>query len=351
MFKTITMIGPLISKNDVVGGAKVSFESLLGLIDESLPELTLKIISTTRPYKLVPTFLRPVLSLIIFVKILFTASFSSFNSNYIFVNGSSRGIIYTLPFYLFLSKLSDNKLIIRVFGGNFDKILSSNYFSRFIGKYFLTKIDALLLQTINLVGGFKDISNVIWYPTTRSIKGKPKRNLNSKISFGFVGHITIDKGVDLIIDYATYCEEPENVEFNFFGASNDVGLIEKLAKLENCNYKGKVSSLDLIEEYKVMDVLLLPTTYKGEGYPGVIIEAFQSGVPVIASNWMAIPELVKDNYNGFLVEPGSYLGLKEAIEKIRCQSINYCRLSQSAFDTGMQYTQTSAVKRLKNIFH
>ncbi len=40
------------------------------------------------------------------------------------------------------------------------------------------------------------------------------------------------------------------------------------------------------------DLLLFPSYFRGEGYPGIIVEAFQCGVPVAAAGWSAIPELI-----------------------------------------------------------
>ncbi|MDC0505936.1 glycosyltransferase, partial [Amylibacter sp.] len=78
------------------------------------------------------------------------------------------------------------------------------------------------------------------------------------------------------------------------------------------------------------DFLVLPTTWHGEGYPGVIIEAFSIGLPVIATNFRAIPDLVKDNYNGFLVEQNNIDNLILIITALRDERAFYATMcSQS----------------------
>ena len=47
--------------------------------------------------------------------------------------------------------------------------------------------------------------------------------------------------------------------------------------------------------------MILPTYHVGEGYPGIIIEAFSIGMPVISTYWNSIPELISHNKNGLLV--------------------------------------------------
>lgn len=47
------------------------------------------------------------------------------------------------------------------------------------------------------------------------------------------------------------------------------------------------------------DIFVLPTFY--ELFPGVILEAMQCGKPVVSTNTGAIPEIIDDGLNGFLV--------------------------------------------------
>lgn len=67
-------------------------------------------------------------------------------------------------------------------------------------------------------------------------------------------------------------------------------------------YKGVVSpnkSVDTIIKY---DVLLFPTYYEGEGLPGTLLDAFASGVIVIATKWKYNPEFIENQKNGFLTD-------------------------------------------------
>lgn len=51
------------------------------------------------------------------------------------------------------------------------------------------------------------------------------------------------------------------------------------------------------------DVFVLPTEYR-EGVPRVLLEAGLAGVPIVASRMPGCTDVVRDGWNGYLVEPG-----------------------------------------------
>lgn len=66
--------------------------------------------------------------------------------------------------------------------------------------------------------------------------------------------------------------------------------------------------------FRAADVFVLNSGY--EGLSHVILEAMQSSVPVIASSKGGNPELIEDNYNGFLIEYKNREQIKSAILKL-----------------------------------
>lgn len=63
----------------------------------------------------------------------------------------------------------------------------------------------------------------------------------------------------------------------------------------------KFSFTELQQIYATSHLLLQPTSDDSFGL--TILEAIKSGLPVIASNMYSIPELITDNWNGFLCNP------------------------------------------------
>lgn len=77
--------------------------------------------------------------------------------------------------------------------------------------------------------------------------------------------------------------------------------------------------VDNPEEYYAMaDVLVLLYRFSGEipEYPLVLIEAMAIGTPVVSTNIGAIKEVIKNNFNGILVQPKDKQELVHAIERV-----------------------------------
>jgi glycosyltransferase involved in cell wall biosynthesis len=62
------------------------------------------------------------------------------------------------------------------------------------------------------------------------------------------------------------------------------------------------------------DMFVLPT--RGDAFGLAILEAMAAGLPIVATNICAIPELVSDGNNGFLIEPGKLNALAQRIERL-----------------------------------
>lgn len=71
---------------------------------------------------------------------------------------------------------------------------------------------------------------------------------------------------------------------------------------EYIKYGGIVKFSQSSQVLRKYFALLFPTYYEGEGFAGTAIDAFSSGVPVLASDWKYNSEVIKDGVNGALFE-------------------------------------------------
>jgi glycosyltransferase involved in cell wall biosynthesis len=73
-------------------------------------------------------------------------------------------------------------------------------------------------------------------------------------------------------------------------------------------------SSQIVKEYHNADALCLPSIY--EGYPNVLCEAMSCGLPVICSNVVELPRIVKDAENGYLFDPYNPESIADAIARL-----------------------------------
>ena len=89
---------------------------------------------------------------------------------------------------------------------------------------------------------------------------------------------------------------------------------------DNIKLLGWKTQAEVADLLKASDILLAPsvTTENGEeeGIPGVIMEAFAQGLPVVSTYHAGIPEVVKDGESGFLVAERDVDALAERLERL-----------------------------------
>lgn len=76
-------------------------------------------------------------------------------------------------------------------------------------------------------------------------------------------------------------------------------------------FAGQLAHEEVLQLYQEADLFILPSI--SEGIPVVLMEAMQSGLPVIATNITGIPELVEEGLTGFLIPPADPRALAEKI--------------------------------------
>lgn len=99
------------------------------------------------------------------------------------------------------------------------------------------------------------------------------------------------------------------------------GEIEKVQqyikdnKLDNvAEYIGWVSGEEKIKLLNEVDVFILPSY--NEGLPISLLEAMSYNLPIISTTVGGIPEILKNEYNGFLINPGDLIALESAISTL-----------------------------------
>ena len=154
------------------------------------------------------------------------------------------------------------------------------------------------------------IKNIIANPQIRETEK------DGKLRLLFLGRLGKRKGFyDLVEELREHRAEFEDKMEVLFGGDGEVEEVCSLIKeyqLDNiAKYQGWVDAEKRSYLLNLCDVYILPSY--NEGLPISILEAMSYSLPIISTNVGGIPEIVKSDENGFLIEPGDKQGIYNAI--------------------------------------
>lgn len=132
----------------------------------------------------------------------------------------------------------------------------------------------------------------------------------------FVGPLEERKGIRYLIEaLAMATDIHKNVELIVIGDGRERKNLESLVKrleLKNIEFKGYLEDEELIEHYNMADIFVFPSLK--EGFGQVLVEAMACGLPIVATDASAIPEVVGNA--GILVGPKDPKALANAIRML-----------------------------------
>ena len=133
----------------------------------------------------------------------------------------------------------------------------------------------------------------------QSIKIKSKNPYNANVcNILFVGRFDFQKGFDVL---AKVMRALEGKPFHLTavgGAVHDESF--DVGSMPQTTFTGWLDSDAIAPYFTHADLLVMPSRWEGFGM--VPLEAMSYGLPVIATNCTSLPEIVKDDINGFLFE-------------------------------------------------
>ncbi len=135
---------------------------------------------------------------------------------------------------------------------------------------------------------------------------KTPTKLEKTIKFGFLGNITIDKG---ILDFLKIVELIKNKNLPYMAIvagpckSKDLLSLINLQALDNQLFKyiGAVYDDEKIGFFNEIDILVFPTNYINEAEPLTILEAMSHSVPVISKSRGCISSIISE-ISGWIIE-------------------------------------------------
>ena len=255
----------------------------------------------------------------------------------------------TAPLVWIWAKLMRKKIVYHFFGGNFHQQYGAlPAFLKFIYKHTLLKSDTVFFETKELVQYFseRDIVEAVWLPNARKSSDLYSEEKVFSKRFVFISRIIPDKGIQEILEAAE--KLPDDYTVDLYGPIDERYLHEDRFTNTKVNYKGVLKPEEVIGVLNQYDVLLLPTWFKYEGYPGIVLEALSIGIPVISTYWNSIPEIIDDGYNGLLVPIKNAQQLYEAM--MYFNEANYKNFHKNAFNSFEMFDSEVIFQKIVNSY-
>jgi glycosyltransferase involved in cell wall biosynthesis len=195
---------------------------------------------------------------------------------------------------------------------------STNGIKKVIKRIFLSKISIVFASGNLHVELLKKLGYKKQIRVTRGVGliNKPlvgRRQKTYKKNFLFIGRLSRVKNLPILIRVFNDLNE---FNLTIIGEGEDEDLLKDMAN-ENIIFKGAIQNKYLREHYLTKDLLILPSISETWGL--VVEEALFFGMPVIVSKKCGSSELIKNDVNGYLIDPGDIQNIKSNIKKINQQ--------------------------------
>lgn len=171
-------------------------------------------------------------------------------------------------------------------------------------------------------------------------------NIKSKFNLLFLGRLAEKKGISYSIKaMPKIVSKAKDVNYLICGDGHLREELEQLVKKMNLEdyirFTGFVSNKEKIDYLTLADILIVPSIVvqsgETEGLPVVILEGLAAGKPIIASNVSGVKDVIRDGWNGFLVEQKNPEQIAEKVLELLGNGVLKAEFSKNALTSGKNY--------------
>ena len=168
----------------------------------------------------------------------------------------------------------------------------------------------------------------------------------------YVGRLDKEKRIDMILRALPDIQRFNSVHLVLAGIGKERQTLEELAQklgMQNAvTFTGFVPDRDLQNIYRVGDLFVMASIAELQSI--VTMEAMASGLPVVAANAMALPELVHDGENGYLFSDGNSQMLAEKVVTILSNQAMMAEMSRKSLEIIKDHDINRIVERFESIY-
>jgi glycosyltransferase involved in cell wall biosynthesis len=153
---------------------------------------------------------------------------------------------------------------------------------------------------------------------------------SNKVNLLSVGYLEYVKGHDILL--RSLIELGDRYELTLIGSGGLLNQYQRFVSLNGLshrvNFVGNVEHRDIKNYLDRCDLFCAPS--RSESFGIAALEAMACGIPVVATNVGGLPELIIDDFNGYLCEPDNPTSLTNTIKKASQTTWNHMAISEWA---------------------
>ena len=170
----------------------------------------------------------------------------------------------------------------------------------------------------------------------------------------YVGRIDVDKSLDTLLDAVPLVLENHKAHFAFCGGGNLLGRLRRKTEQQGLNpYVSFLGQLDhqdhdLPRLYQIATCFVIPSCCEAQSI--VTMEAMASGLPIVAAEAGALPELVQNGDNGYLFAPENIKDLAAKINLILENEELAHRMGQRSLEKVIKHDLNRNLNKIEKIY-
>ena len=232
---------------------------------------------------------------------------------------SHNGMKTYFPLLYFFAKVFKKNVYHDIIGGNLPELISKHKnWLKYLNSF---KVNWIELHSVKEKLDDLGLKNVEVLPNFKEIKAIPKSEItvseDGVLRVCTFSRVMKEKGIEDAIEAVKEINNSgKKCVLSIFGQV-DPGYKQRFEKLskdfpEYIKYGGVIDFNKSVETLSKFDLLLFPSYWSGEGFPGTFLDAFASGLPIVAKSNPTSEELISDDITGFIYNGNS----KECIKSI-----------------------------------
>jgi len=168
----------------------------------------------------------------------------------------------------------------------------------------------------------------------------------------FVGRLAKDKKIDVLIRAMPAIWSTHRGHLILVGRGDArqqlAALAESLGVQDCVHFLGFVPEEDLPGLYRVCNLFAIASDVEVQSIP--TLQAAATGLPIVAANAAALPELVEDDTNGYLVPPDDPGAFASAFQKILGRPELAARFGQASLEIGHRHAEERTFQAYERLY-